>query len=64
MRRSIPMKNGIEYDALTEWKNYLNFRSGIRKEIKQEFNKRERRFVKKQLREELAEYIKETKEEI
>lgn len=39
----IPMINGDEYDALTQWKRFLHWRPGERKAIKRRYNKRVRR---------------------
>jgi len=43
------LKGGDEYDALTGWKKFLNWNSGVRKRIKRQFNKRIRQKVKKDL---------------
>jgi hypothetical protein len=44
----LPLKGGGEYDALTRWKRFLNWRSGVRAEIKRKFNKRVRKAAKLQ----------------
>jgi len=41
--KRIPLKNGDEFDALTGWKQFLNWRPGQRKKIKKKYNRRFRR---------------------
>lgn len=41
--RTLPLKGGDEYDALTKWKKFLKWRAGQRKAIKRAYNKRQRR---------------------
>ena len=41
--RTVSMKNGDEYDALTKWKKVFDWNPGERKWIKKGFNRRERR---------------------
>lgn len=36
----IPLKSGIEQDALTRWRKYLTFRAGERKFAKRKYNRR------------------------
>ena len=43
------MVSGTEYDALTRWKQYLHWNSGVRKYIKRQFNKRVRKKAKQDL---------------
>lgn len=50
MKRSIPLKGGAEYDALTGWRKVLFFRPGERAAIKAKFNRRERRLMRRSLR--------------
>ena len=40
-----PFTTGDEYDALTKAKKYHNFRSGDRKKIKKNYNKKERKWL-------------------
>ena len=40
-----PLSTGDEYDALTKAKKYHKFRSGDRKKIKKNYNKKERRWL-------------------
>jgi hypothetical protein len=47
MKRTIPLRGALEYDALTRWKRFLSFAPGERKKIKRAFNKRERKYLKK-----------------
>ena len=42
-----PLKTGDEYDALTKWKKFVNFRAGERKKIKQKYNRKERQWLKR-----------------
>ena len=44
-----PLSTGDEYDALTKAKKYHKFRSGDRKKIKKNYNKKERRWLDKLL---------------
>jgi len=37
------LKSAEEYDALTRWKSYLNWKPGQRKKIKNQHNRRIRR---------------------
>jgi len=50
MKGQIPMVGGDEYDALTRWRRYLNWKPGERKRIKRRYNKRVRRHVRLDLR--------------
>lgn len=43
----IPLKGGAEYDALTRWKRFENFRAGERRWVKRKYNKRVRKEGKK-----------------
>jgi hypothetical protein len=43
------MKTGDEYDALTKWKKFLRWRAGQRKKIKRLYNKKERRWLDKNI---------------
>ncbi len=49
--RSLPMKGGDEYDALTRWRKVLDWRAGERSWIKRKYRRRERhtarRFLQK-----------------
>lgn len=47
--KRIPMKTGDEYDALTRWRKYLNWRAGERKKIKKLYRRRERRQAKREV---------------
>jgi hypothetical protein len=40
-----PLTTGDEYDALTKAKKYYNFKSGDRKKIKKNYNKKERKWL-------------------
>jgi len=42
------MKTGYEHDALTRWRQFLNWRPGVRAFIKRGYNKRVRREEKLQ----------------
>lgn len=42
-RFDVPMKTGDEHDALTPFKRWVSWRSGVRKAIKKAFNRRVRR---------------------
>ena len=48
MKMLIPLNSGDEQDALTPWRHYLGFKAGERKSIKKRYNKRLRRFLKKE----------------
>ncbi len=45
----IPMIDGDEYDFLTSWRHNLADNHGMRKWVKQKYNKRIRRQAKRQL---------------
>ena len=62
MCRDIPLKGGMEFDALTKWKNYCSFKAGTRQEIKKKFNRRERRIIRRLIKADLYNYIAESKE--
>jgi len=47
---NVPLVSGDEKDALTKNKNYFRWRAGVRKGIKQKYNKRNRKNAKKELR--------------
>ena len=40
------LKSGDEYDLFTPWRKYLRFRSGVKRWIKRQFNKRIRKETK------------------
>ena len=40
-----PLTTGDVYDALTKAKKYYNFKSGDRKKIKKNYNKKERKWL-------------------
>jgi hypothetical protein len=42
----LPLKSGDEFDALTGWRRYLNWRPGVRALIKRRYNKRVRQTAK------------------
>ena len=42
-RYGIPLKNGLEQDALTGWRRHLNWRPGARRFAKTLYNRRVRR---------------------
>ncbi len=42
-KQRIKLKGGDEYDALTGWRKYLKWRSGVVKRIKRNYNKRFRK---------------------
>jgi len=44
-----PLTTGDEYDSLTKAKKYHNFKSGDRKKIKKNYNKKERKWLDKLL---------------
>ena len=48
-RRTEPMIDGDEIDALTEWHHVYGWKSGTRKAIKRKYNKRVRRKERKEL---------------
>lgn len=52
MTKRMPMKTGDEYDALTTAKKYLKWRVGQRKKIKKAYNKKERKWLDKELKDE------------
>jgi len=52
MTKRMPMKTGDEYDGLTKWKRVFNWRSGQRKKIKKAYNKKERKWLDKELKDE------------
>jgi hypothetical protein len=54
--RDVPLKTADEYDALTQWKKYVNWEAGIRKKIKVKFNRRARRAVKIRIKAGIDEY--------
>jgi hypothetical protein len=47
------MDGGDEFDAFTGWKEFLNWDSGERKNLKRKYNKRQRKIMKEELREEV-----------
>jgi hypothetical protein len=61
MLRDIPIKNWDEFEAF--YFKDIGFHSGVKKKIKQKFNRRERRFIRKKIKEELPEYILEAGED-
>ena len=50
--KRIPLNSGDEYDGLTRWKIFINWRAGERKRIKRIYNKRFRRVWKQLLKKE------------
>lgn len=52
---NIPMSGGDEFDAFTGWRYLLNWEPGERKELKRQYNRRQRRMLKDELKEELQE---------
>ena len=44
--KRMPMKTGDEWDALTKAKRFFRWRSGVRKRIKKQYNKKERQWMK------------------
>jgi hypothetical protein len=42
----IPLRGGMEYDALTRWRKFQAWRAGQRKWVKRKFRKRARQMVK------------------
>lgn len=48
--KRMPMKTGDEYDALTRWKKFLKWKAGQRKKIKRAFNKKERKWLDKEVK--------------
>ena len=46
----IPMKGGLEYDALSRWHRFLNWRPRERKQAKRSYSRRLRHIVKEMLR--------------
>ena len=43
------MRGALEYDALTQWKQYLGWAPGMRKAIKRNYNKRMRKLAKRDI---------------
>jgi hypothetical protein len=45
VKRTIPLANADELDALTKWRHYYCYlrRAGVAKKVKRQFNRRERR---------------------
>lgn len=54
MQRSdkIPLKGGDEQDALTPYKRFLTWGSHCRKNLKNQYSKRKRKMIKKEILEE------------
>ena len=46
----IPLKSGIEQDALTGWRRYLHFKAGERKFAKRKYNRRFRKLGRDECR--------------
>jgi hypothetical protein len=46
--KRMPMRKAEEYDALTKTKRFLKWRRGVRKRIKQRYNRKERQWLKKE----------------
>jgi len=42
--------DGDEYDALTRWRKYFDWRAGVRKKTKRKFNKRQRNETRQAMR--------------
>lgn len=42
----IPLKGGLEQDAISGWRKYLNWRPGERKHAKKSYAKRVRQYFK------------------
>jgi len=55
----IPLRGGIEQDALTGWRRYLRWRSGRRKAAKRSYNRRRRRRERIDIEEQLEDYEEE-----
>ena len=49
MKPEIPMKSADEYDAFTGWRRLLSWRSGQIAKIKRRYNKRARKWAKKEM---------------
>lgn len=47
-KERIPLKGGDEYDALTGWKDLMDFHAGERKQAKKSYAKRLRKHLKKE----------------
>jgi len=47
----IPLKSGVEQDALTGWRKITHFRVGERKFAKRKYNRRLRSMVKSEIKE-------------
>jgi hypothetical protein len=43
----IPMIDAAEDDALTDWRRHLHFNPGTRSAIKRQYNKRQRRVLRR-----------------
>lgn len=45
--KRMPMKTGDQWDALTKTKRFFKWRCGVRKRIKQRYNRAERQWLKR-----------------
>jgi diadenosine tetraphosphate (Ap4A) HIT family hydrolase len=50
VRHLIPRINGDEQDAFSGWRHYLRWRPGQRKQIKRAYRRRERQWLKREVR--------------
>ena len=64
MLRDVPIKTLDEYEALTGWRKYVYWKSRERKKIKQKFNRRNRRYIRMEIKGRIPEMVSEAKEEI
>lgn len=51
--KRIPLKSAFEFDGLTKWRKYYNYRSGELKFIKNKYRKRFRKQEKEMVKDEL-----------
>ncbi len=49
-RPEIPLRGGLEQDALSGWRKFLAWKAGQRKWVKRMFRKRARRVAKAQIK--------------
>lgn len=62
--RDIPIKTWDEYRALTGWRKYVYWKSKERHRIKQKFNRRERRYIRMNIKKQISDLVKESKLEV
>jgi len=60
--RDIPLRGRDEQDALTGWKRFFCFKAKTRSKIKEGFNRRERRLIRKRIKANILEYTRESRE--